>query len=305
MATSTTSSAAGRSAELRDARVPFVHARVVLAERPTSSKPGDDALIHADGTIEGFVGGTCAEATVREQSLRVLQDGDSVLLRITPEPEEEQPGKVVVHNHCLSGGTMEIFLEPEIPTPLVVVVGEAPIAKALHELGAALGYELQPHEGELPADVSAVVIASHGRDEEPALRAALDVGAGYIGLVASPRRGTAVLDRLDLDADQRARIDTPAGLDLGARTPHEVALSILASIVERRPRPAAPSGDPQAGTRTRAAKVGAGSATDPICGMSVATVESSLHLEHDGQLVWFCGPGCHQAFAADPAAYLP
>lgn len=307
MATSTTSpaDAADRSAQLRADRVPFVHARVVLAERPTSSKPGDEALIHADGTIEGFVGGTCAEATVREQSLRVLHDGASVLLRITPEPEEDRSDKVVVHNHCLSGGTMEIFLEPEIPTPLVVVVGDAPIAHALHELGSALGYELRPHDGELPADVSAVVIASHGRDEEHALRAALDAGAGYVGLVASPRRGAAVLDSLELDADERARIDTPAGLDLGARTPHEVALSILASIVEQRPRAAAPSGDPQAGTRTRAARVGAGSATDPICGMSVATVDSSLHLEHDGELVWFCGPGCQQAFAADPAAYLP
>ena len=104
------------------ARVPYVHARVVLAERPTSAKPGDEALVLPDGTIEGFVGGTCAESTVLAQGLALIDSGESLLLRITPEPEPPQPGKLVVHNACLSGGTLEIFLEPVLPAPRLVVV---------------------------------------------------------------------------------------------------------------------------------------------------------------------------------------
>lgn len=285
-----------RSSELRDARVPFVHARVVLAERPTSAKPGDEALVLLDGTIEGFVGGTCAEATVRDQSLRLLQTGESQLLRITPDPEPDQPGKIVVHNHCLSGGTIEIFLEPELPVPLVMVAGDAPIARALVTLGRHLGYDLRPWEGQLPADASAVVVASHGRDEEPVLTAALEAGVGYVGLVASPRRGAAVVGSLDVEEELRDRIDVPAGLDIGARTPEEVALSILAGVIQARPRPASPpqADEPPAATPT---------ATDPVCGMSVAMADTSLHIEHDGTTVWFCGIGCQKAFTADPAAF--
>ena len=117
-----------RARELRASRVPYVHARVVLAEAPTSAKPGAEAIVLADGTIEGFVGGDCAESTVRAQGIALLDSGDSLLLRITPEPEADQPGKLVVHNPCLSGGTLEIFLEPVLPAPTLVVVGTAPVA---------------------------------------------------------------------------------------------------------------------------------------------------------------------------------
>lgn len=292
---------ARRSDELRAARVPFVHARVVLAERPTSATPGDEAVVLGDGTIEGFVGGTCAEATVREQSLRVLESGRSQLVRITPEPELAQDGKVVVHNHCLSGGTLEIFLEPDLPVPLAAVVGSSPIAAALAEVGAAVGWEVAPWDGagNVPDGVAAVVVASHGRDEEAALQAALDAGVDYVGLVASPRRGKAVIASLDVDGDAAGRIDTPAGLDIGARTPHEVAVSILAGIISSRPRHRG-GDDPDAGTEVVDSS---GTAIDPVCGMTVATVPASLHAEHDGTTWWFCGPGCRDAFLGDPAAF--
>src|SRR6478736_82103 len=99
-----------RADALRRQRAPYVHARVVLAERPTSAKPGDEALVLADGTIEGFVGGTCAESTVRAQGLALLDSGESLLLRISPVEEPQQSGKLTVVNPCLSGGTLEIFL---------------------------------------------------------------------------------------------------------------------------------------------------------------------------------------------------
>ncbi len=284
---------AERAAELRRRRVPFVHARVVLADKPTSAHPGDEAIVLADGTIEGFVGGDCAEATVRAQALAVLDSGESVVLRISPTAEEPVPGKLMAHNRCLSGGTLEIFLEPQRPAPLVAVFGDSPIAHALVALGGALGYELVA--GVLPADANAAVVASHGRDEAGPLGAALAAGVEYVGLVASLKRGAAVVAALD--APDAARVVTPAGLDIGARTPAEVALSILADIVARRPRPSAREVHAGAGQQSPEQSV------DPVCGMTVAAVESSLHLDHEGRRRYFCGTGCLRAFAADPVRY--
>ncbi|HET6953792.1 MAG TPA: XdhC family protein [Acidimicrobiales bacterium] len=297
-----------RAAELRAARVPFVLARVVRAERPTSARPGDEAVVLPDGVIEGFVGGVCAESTVRAQSLSLLDSGDSLLLRILPEeavgPDagRSSAGALTVVNPCLSGGALEIFLEPVVPAPTLAVVGESPIAAAL----AALA----PRVGMVVADVgqrglSAVVVASHGRDEEAALEAALRGGVPYVGLVASPKRGAAVVAGLDLDDTQRAAVHTPAGLDIGARTPPEVALSILAEVVALRPRP---SGRPTAPGAAGAAPEVADSpavATDPVCGMDVVADGAALHLDHNGARYWFCGSGCLRAFGADPSAYLP
>jgi xanthine dehydrogenase accessory factor len=288
----------GRAEELRATRVPFVHARVVLAERPTSARPGDEAVILADGTIEGFVGGTCAEATVRSQALVLLDSGESLLLRITPEPEPDATGKLVVHNPCLSGGTLEVFLEPVVPAPLVFVSGSSPIARALAGLGERLGYAVRElaHGGDL-GGAAAVVVASHGRDEEAALVAAVEAGVPYVGLVASRKRGEAVVASLDVCGSKKGRIHTPAGLDIGARTAEEVALSILAEIVASRPKP---SGRPVAAEGAPSVA----QALDPVCGMTVAMVDSSLQLDHDGERHWFCGSGCLRAFADDPAAYL-
>jgi xanthine dehydrogenase accessory factor len=285
-----------RAAELRRQRVPYVHARVVLAERPTSARPGDEAIVLGDGTMEGFVGGECAEATVRSRALALLDSGESLLLRITPEPEGPAPGRLVVHNPCLSGGTLEIFLEPEIPVPRVLVAGESPVARALLALGRPVGYEVDAYDGEIPADTSAVVVASHGRNETGVLQAALAAGVEYVGLVASRKRGEAVVAALDVDDGARSAVVTPAGLDIGARTPQEVALSILADIVARRPQPSLRPPSPS--------EPATAAAVDPVCGMSVAAVETSLHLDHDGQRYWFCGSGCLRAFAADPAAHV-
>ncbi len=300
-----------RTAQLRSERVPFVHAEVVRAEKPTSAKPGDEAVVFADGTIEGFVGGTCAESTVRAQALALLDSGETLLLRITPEPKgfQPRPGALTVVNHCLSGGTLEIFLEPVIPAPVLVVHGDSPIAVALRDLARPLGYVLQELQTDHPDDdthaalsgAAAVVVASHGRDEEPLLTAALRAGVRYVGLVASRKRGAAVLASLDVDEAARARVRTPAGLDIGARTPEEVALSILAEIVADRRRLSGNVAAPEHAQPTEEPAVQ--NATDPVCGMSVAAVDALLHLDHEGERYWFCGTGCLRAFAADPDAY--
>lgn len=294
-----------RAEQLRSDRVAFVTATVVRAEKPTSAKPGDSAIVLDDGTVVGFVGGECAQTSVQVHALAALETGDPVLLRISPdaiapgaEPQVAESGTVTVHNPCLSGGALEIFLEPNRPASLVVVHGDAPIARAVRELGEWLGFDTRSSGAEVPASTDAVIVATHGGSEHAAIEAALHAGVPYIGLVASPRRGRAVLDALVLSPEDRQRIRTPAGTDIGARTPQEVALSVLAEIVSVRPR---------APRRPRPASdvvPDASGATDPVCGMEVAAVESSRHVDRDGVRHWFCGSGCEEAFRADPSAFV-
>jgi xanthine dehydrogenase accessory factor len=226
---------AQRASALETERVPYVCATVVRAGRPASVQPGASALVLPDGTIEGFVGGHCAEPSVRLHALRVLETGEPLLLRIEPGTGEGDAidGAVTVHNPCISGGALEIFLEPHVPAARVHVLGETPIARALGELARSLGYDVAT-DGEPSADDAALIVASHGREEEHALASALEQGVPYVGLVASTKRGRAVVESLEVSDDDKARVHTPAGLDIGARTPEEIALSILAQIVETR-----------------------------------------------------------------------
>lgn len=294
-------------AELQESGTPHVLATVVRAERPTSAKPGDRAVVHADGTMVGFVGGDCAQASVRTQALAALASGEPVLLRITPDadagdggaagdggdgdsggPVRPIDGMVTVHNPCLSGGTLEVFLEPTAAPRLITVVGESPIARAVADLARHLGYQVVARLDDGPTP-EAVIVASHGEEAAP-LTAAARIGVGYIGLVASRLRGPSVLESLELSDDDKARIHTPAGLDIDAHTPGDIAVSIMAEIIaSRSPQPAtaeAPS-----------------SAIDPVCGMTVVAVDATLHADVDGVRYWFCAPGCRAAFLSDPAAY--
>lgn len=285
---------ADRVQELTAGRVPFVHAVVVRAQFPTSAHAGDDAIVLEDGSIEGFVGGQCAETSVRSAALGALASGEPVLLRVLPEDDgtasfPEAHGAQVVVNPCLSGGALEIFLEPRLPSPVVSVVGSTPVADSLVALAEVLGYGTRRGAGDGVAEgAAAVVVASHGRDEPETLRAALDAGVGYIALVASRKRGSAVLDELGLDATDRARVHTPAGLDIGARTAPEVALAILAEVVAA-VRSGAPRGTP--------ATPPALQVTDPVCGMTVTVMPDTPHLVVAGQDFWFCNPGCAQHYA--------
>lgn len=223
-----------RAEQLTRSRTPFVHATVVRAQHPSSAHPGDEAILLADGTIEGFVGGHCAQNSVRRAALGALQAGESVLLRVLPDGDvhfPDAPGASVEVNPCLSGGALEIYLAPQLPAPLIGVFGTTPIAGALADLCGVLGYAAQRGADTRLPDATAVVIASHGGPEAEQIRAALDAGVGYVGLVASRVRGAAVLDGLGLTDAERNRVHTPAGLPIGARTPAEVALSIIAEIV--------------------------------------------------------------------------
>ncbi len=292
-----------RARELAAGGEAFVTATVVRAQRPTSVEAGDVALVLADGSIEGFVGGACAEHSVRAYSLEAMRTGEAVLLRILPFAEEGaadevEDGAVTVQNPCLSGGAIEVFLEPVVPAPRVLVVGETPIAGAVVRLGGELGLDvvavgdggIEPRPDDL-----ALVVAAHGRDEVDALRSGLEAGLPYVGLVASRARGDGVMGELRGDGvseELLGRIDVPAGMDIGARTPAEIALSILASIVSVRRDGRAPA--PEAAP----APTAPATAVDPICGMTVAAVASTPSVQHGGETVYFCCEGCRDAFAA-------
>ena len=296
---------------LESTREPFVLATVVRARRPTSVRPGDHAVVRRDGTIDGFVGGVCAESSVRLHSLRAMETGEPLLLALVPEDlsgsESGEPadGAVVEHNPCLSGGALEIFLEPHLPPSQLVVVGGSPIALALERIGQASGYDCVRRGPDALGALdrtAAVVVCTHGNGEEVVLAQALRAGVPYVALVASPRRGTAVVAALDLAGELRARLHTPAGLDIGARTPQEIAISILAELVaEQHSHPVladAAAGTVAAATGARAPIT----ATDPVCGMAVAISPASAQLTlADGDTVYFCGPGCRDRYASDHA----
>jgi xanthine dehydrogenase accessory factor len=294
---------AGRAATLAAAGTPFVWATVVRAQRPTSAKPGDSAIVLADGQVDGFVGGDCAESTVRAQALEVLATAEPRLVRITPSPDDVGVGDdvVTVYNPCLSGGSLEIFLEPAVPLPVVAVYGHAPIATALlraHRLFGQQVLQLEKPDDPLPPGVRALVVASHGNDEQSVLEAALRADVKYIGLVASRRRGPAVLDSLDVDEQMRSRVRTPAGIDIGARTAPEVALSILAEIVAVLREPPVARDDSPGPAHDASEMV-----RDPVCGMMVASVDATPHVETLTGVVYFCGTGCRTAYLDNPLAY--
>jgi xanthine dehydrogenase accessory factor len=288
---------AERAARLVEERTPFVIATVVGARRPTSVRPGDTAVVLADGTIEGFVGGVCAESSVRLYSLRALETGEPVLLRLVPgdggtESDESLDDAVIEHNPCLSGGALEIFLEPQVPAPRLVIVGSSPIALAVEKLARTAGYDAvrSAAEGVHPASGdAAVIVASHGSDEERVLGAALAAGVPYVALVASATRGQAVRSGLEVPEALRAQLHTPAGMAIGAHTPEEVAIAILAELIaDRHAHPRA------AATAT---------SVDPICGMEVAVTGATPSLEVDAGRVYFCGDGCRDAYARQHAAH--
>lgn len=288
-----------RAAELTDERRPFVRATVVRAQQPTSTRSGDRAIVLPDGTIEGFVGGHCAQNSVRQAAIDALESGESVLLRILPDDGPgypDVPGARVVVNPCLSGGAMEIFLEPRLPAPIVRVVGATPVADAVARVLGLLDVDVR--RGSAADDgEAAVIVASLGGDEPTVIREALAGGAGYVGLVASSKRGGAILDELELDGVERAVVHTPAGLAIGARTPGEIAVAIAAELV-RAIRVEQLGSAPT----TMAAKQDAAlTVIDPVCGMTVTVDTDTPHLQIDGEDYWFCAPGCRRAYEKERA----
>lgn len=322
-----------QAARLREEGVPFVLATVVRAERPTSARPGAKAVVLEGGEVRGFVGGACVRPAVRRESLRALADGAPRLLRISPDAPPggagAPEGVLEETMACVSGGALDIHLEPFLPARRLLLAGSSPVVESLAALGEALGLEVRRAAAETAlaeaAEGALLVVAGHGEGEWEALKAGLGGGrARYAGLVASPRRAAEVRERLSgmgLSAEEIARLRSPAGLDLGAETPGEIAVSILAEIIEAERRgkhaeeaPARSAAEPASGAvneppaanEAPAEPVGISLAPtserrDPICGMTVS--EDSPHrTTRDGETFFFCCAGCRETFeAARPA----
>ena len=313
------------AAELAEARQPFVLATVVWRRGPSSGQAGAKALILADGTVRGWLGGACAEPSVIVEARAVLEAGVPRLMLLgRAEVDERLDAQAVsVPMACENEGALDIFLEPIMPATQLVVIGRSPAVHALTEMALALDWAVvvvddggQADEHPRPdlvrakldlTDVvvdsaTAVVVATQGHYDDVALEAALATPAGYVGLVSAPNRAETVLGYLrdrGLAADQLGRVNAPAGLDLGHLANRDIAVAILADLVARRARgelhpvSAAVDVEPQA------------EAIDPVCGMTVIVADAKYHAHHGGADYYFCAPGCHKAFEADPVGYLP
>ena len=316
-----------RVAALRREGQPFAVAMVVARRAPVSAHLGDRAIVFADGRMEGFVGGACSREIVRQQALEALAARQARLVSIRPDSSETIDAAdehVVVPMTCASEGALDVFIDPIVQPRQLIVVGTTPVAEALTRLARSMDYDVTRivdarERGDIEAGSStlgievrsleelatvagerstqsAAVVASQGHYDEQALEAILKAGIPYVGLVASRKRGATVMSLLDANSVPGVdRIRSPAGLDLGARTAPEVALSILAEIVQTQ---VTQSWQPAP------APVAAERAVDPVCGMQVDVATARQTADVNGTSYYFCCASCRAKFLEDPQAYL-
>lgn len=304
-----------KAADLARGEEPFVLAVVVRRRPASSAQAGNMALITAAGDFHGWLGGSCTQPTVVREAQRALADGQPRLVVLTPDVEvEKRPGVDVFPMTCQSGGSVEIYLEPILPAPRLVVFGGSPTARALVTLGNAMGYtavaveedvEALARSGAMAHSPCFVVVATMGESDEEAIRAALALEPAYLGVVASSRRFDQMRETLlarGVPAEALDRIHSPAGLAIGARMPEEIALSVLAQIVEQR---RAEKTEQMSAERkeTAAEPEAALTALDPICGMTVEIATARHTAEHAGRSWYFCCGGCRERFLATPERY--
>ena len=293
-----------QAAELSRRGIAFALATVVWRQGPSSSQQGSRAIITADGELRGWIGGACAEPAVVREAQRVIATGTARLL-LLGDPDQFgaaiPDGMAVVPISCQSDGALEVYIEPVLPVPHLIVVGRSPMAQTLAGLARALGWRTDLIDGPdfTAADAdeqSLVVVATQGHNDEGVLAQAVAARPAYLGLVGSRKRGTAVLGYLADRGLPKADLDlvrVPAGLDLGSTTHPEIAVAILAELVQLR----------AAGALATEAAVPRKEATDPVCGMTVAAGPDGLPMERDGVTYYFCCAGCRQAFENEPAAH--
>jgi xanthine dehydrogenase accessory factor len=319
-----------KSAELIAEGESFVTATVVRCQPPTSGKPGDKAIIHADGRIWGWIGGGCAQPVVVKEALKALSDGRPKLVRISPSATDPEEGIVDYTMTCHSGGALDIYLEPVLPKPRIVILGRSPVARTLAQLGSTIGYAVarvspdSATEGDAATKAVAgaavietrtlaqetitpqtfVVVATQGEGDEEALEQAIQAGSAYIAFVASKTKATKVLEYLrtrGVMPEKLSQVRAPAGLDIGARSPEEIAVSILAEIIQLRASAVKAAG--QAKTSSALPVINT-EAKDPICGMTVDQTKAKYKAEFQGKMFYFCCAGCKQTFEQEPQRYL-
>jgi xanthine dehydrogenase accessory factor len=293
-------------------------ATVVWRHGQSSSQPGSRAIITPDGRVRGWIGGACAEPAVIREAQDVIRSGAAKLLLLGDSAQfggGVPDGIAIVPISCQSEGALEVYIEPVVPVPHLVVVGRSPMAQTLASMAQSLGWRADLVDGPDFAAVdvderSMVVVATQGHHDESLLQRAVAARPAYVGLVGSRKRGDAVLGYLadrGVPREQLDRVKVPAGLDLGSTTHPEIAVSILAELVQLRASGALAGDRDKATASARTDKGNAAPSfqlTDPVCGMTVSDGPGAVWLEHDGRSYFFCSAGCSQAFAADPASYV-
>jgi xanthine dehydrogenase accessory factor len=298
----------------------FATATVVRYEAPISGKPGDKAIIFADGEVWGWFGGGCAKPAVVKEALKALKDGRPRLVRISPTSTEEE-GVVAYNMTCHSGGTMDVYIEPVLPKPHILIMGRSPVGRTLAKLAKAINYTVSVAAPEanqesyalvdrVQANLSLtdlnvgphtfIVVSTQGECDEEALENALRTDATYVAFVASRVKAAKVLQYLGergIGAARLGQVKAPAGINIGAGSPEEIAVSVLAEIVQLN-RAKVISRE----TPTTAA-VGPQEAKDPICGMTVSITTAKYKLEYDGKAFYFCSAGCKGQFDKQPDLY--
>ncbi|HEX3091854.1 MAG TPA: XdhC family protein [Candidatus Angelobacter sp.] len=314
-----------KSAELVEAGERFATATVVRCQPPTSGKLGDKAIVHEDGRLWGWIGGGCAQPVVIKEALKSLAEGRPRLVRISPSANGAEEGVVDYTMTCYSGGSLDIYIEPVLPRPHIVILGRSPVAQTLARLGGAIGYSVSVVAEEFmgedfgDAAVSAqkdfslggirftlqtfVVVSTQGEGDEEALQQALTSEAAYVAFVASKTKAGKVMDFLragGLPENQLGRLRAPAGLNIDAKTPEEIAVSVLAEIIQVRGEKSSPASQVEAAELLPLVR---NEARDPICGMMVDTGKSKYKSEYQGTWFYFCCTACKQKFEADPAMH--
>ncbi len=315
------------AADLIRREEPFALATVVRRQPASSSQAGDMALVSAAGQFHGWLGGSCTQPTVVREALRALGDGKPRLISLSPEPEaDRRPGVLVYPMTCHSGGSVDIYIEPVSPPARFVVFGLSPVSRALARLARAMGYAVDvadpeadrerfPEADRFWTDLRTpapplgsrpfAVVATMGERDEEAVEAALSTEPAYLGVVASGKRFAQIRDTLasrGVPAAALARIKNPAGLDIGAQTPEEIALSIVAEIVQARRREAQEPASPKpgaAGLPVAAPR----EEIDPVCGMTVEVSSARYRAEVGGRTYYFCAAGCRERFLAAPEKF--
>ena len=334
--------------DLKRQGVSFALATVVRCESPTSAKPGAKAIIDTNGEIDGWIGGGCAQPAVIATAKKALKDGQPRLIRVSPTKDAVvEEGIIDFGMTCHSGGTLDIFIEPVMARPALLIIGGAPSAQVLSVLANRLGFavtaacpggdadmfpEATHHIDSLDltgiATPPFVVVATQGKRDEEGLEAALASGAPYIAFIASERKAEKLRTYLKERGHDATRVDaiiSPAGIEIGAVTPEEIALSVLAAVVKVR-RDAgvemvsahateaqlasqtqqsgsccsshATQSQPESETATQA------SAIDPVCGMNVDIATTEYKSVYEGQTYYFCCAGCQHSFEKTPQQYL-
>lgn len=299
-----------QAAELARRGEEFALATVVWRQGPSSGQMGSRAIITREGRLFGFIGGACAEPVVLREAVRVIESLEPRLLFLgtADVPQSELPdGMLYIPMSCQSEGALQIYVEPVVPALDLVVVGDSPMTSTLAELAGSLGWKARVVDSaDLTTDDlterSIVVVASQGHGDEEAVALAVAATPAFVGLVASRKRGEALLAYLaERGVPQHLldRVRTPVGLDLGRTTHQEIAVAVLAELVQRRAAGEFSPGPSPAVARPTAVEV-----IDPVCGMTVPADSAHFPIEHDGTTYWFCCAGCSTSFAVDPGRYL-